>query len=270
MEQSFNNVALFIKRAEEYHTKEFITDAFNSKNIGKIKDVTFIKKQNNVGKSYNGVIVVFEHWNNNKNVEKLLQDMTNSSDGTTKFYFNPHRFWHIKVHQQRLSDAHETIIVDTSLPDKERIEKLEELVRSMSTQIHFTQTKIERSEKLFMSLELKETQHHLNNMELRSQLEWKDMEIGWNKADFEEKINILRDENNTLRETLNCRQMLNAAELTRKEYECEMLRQELRDCKCVSNYIENQNKELIKMLKFVSKESLLKEQVDKYIVDNFQ
>ena len=270
MEQTFNNVALFIKRAEEYHTKEFIIDAFDSKHIGKIKEVTFIKKQNGVGKSYNGVIVVFERWNNNKIVEKLLQDMAESSDGTTKFYFNPYRFWHIKVHQQKLSNAQETMIVDTSLPDKERIEKLEELVKSMSTQIYHTQTKMECSEKLFMSLELKEAQHHLNNMELRSQLEWKDMEMCWIEEEYNEKLDTLHRENDTLRETLNCRQILNAVELTKKEYECGKIRQELRDNICMLNYIENQNKELIEMLRIVSKDSHMKTRVDKYIEDNFQ
>ena len=41
---SFINVALFIKRAEEYQTKEFIMDAFMVNNIGKVRDIKFIKK----------------------------------------------------------------------------------------------------------------------------------------------------------------------------------------------------------------------------------
>ena len=59
------NKSLFIKRAEDYQNKEFIFNVFHKKNIGKVNDVTFIKKQNNVGKSYNGVIVTFEKWYNN-------------------------------------------------------------------------------------------------------------------------------------------------------------------------------------------------------------
>ena len=39
------NKSLFIKRAEEYQTKEFIINVFHKKNIGKVNDVTFIKKQ---------------------------------------------------------------------------------------------------------------------------------------------------------------------------------------------------------------------------------
>ena len=50
---SFTNVALFIKRAEEYQTKEFIIEAFDSNNIGKVRDVKFIKKNNDIPANFN-------------------------------------------------------------------------------------------------------------------------------------------------------------------------------------------------------------------------
>ncbi len=44
MNSSFTNVALYIKRAEEYQTKEYIIKVFAERNIGKVHDVKFIKK----------------------------------------------------------------------------------------------------------------------------------------------------------------------------------------------------------------------------------
>jgi hypothetical protein len=270
MEQSFNNIALFIKRAEEYHTKEFIIDAFASKKIGKIRDVTFIKKQNDSGNSYNGVIVIFERWNNNKLVEKLLQEMSESSDGTTKFYFNPYRFWHIKVHQQYIPNAEEKTVVDSALPDKERIEQLEALVKSMTTNMFQLQTRLEKTERIMMDNELKDAQHHLYNMELKSQLEQKDMEMNWAEEEYNEELDALHQENETLKESLRCKQILNSIELAKKEYECEKLKQELRENSCILNYVENQTKELLEIVKIVSKDSPMKPYVDAYVKDNFQ
>ena len=243
MNTTFNNVALFIKRAEEFQTKEFIMDAFASNNIGKVKDVKFIKKKQEMGNSYNGVIVVFESWNNNRLVEKLFQEMSLSSDGTTKFYYTPYRFWFIKVHRQSLPDANESVIVDTSLPDKERIEQLETLVKSMASQMYYMQTRQERSERLMMDCERKDTQHHLYNMELQTQLNEKDMERSWVEDEFKEEIEKLRNENVSLR----CKLGLNGIELARKEQECSQLRQELSDNKCILDYVKNQQKEMQNM-----------------------
>ena len=122
------NVALFIKRAEEYQTKEFIINIFHKKNIGKVNDVKFIKKQNNTGKSYNGVIVSFEKWYNNN----LLNEINSSQNGTFKFNFN-NSYWFINVHKEvlEIEECKEfkeikeitQCISDLNLSDKERIIK---------------------------------------------------------------------------------------------------------------------------------------------------
>jgi hypothetical protein len=171
MSTTFNNVALFIKRAEEYQTKEFIVEAFASNHIGKVKDVIFITKHNNFGKRYNGVIVFFERWNMNELVQTLFDEMSVSPDGTTQFYFDSHRYWIINVHREILPECNEHTIVDSSLPDKERIEQLEALVKSMSAQLFYMQTKQEREERYRMELEHKDTRHQLINSELRSQID---------------------------------------------------------------------------------------------------
>ena len=195
MNTSFNNVALFIKRAEEYQTKEFIIEAFDFNKIGKIKDIKFIKKHNDFGVNYNGVIIIFERWNMNVLVQKLFNEMSSSIDGTTKFYFKPQRYWIINVHRQKLTECEEIATVDASLSDKEKIIKLEELVKSMSAQIHYMQSRQERSERSTMDLELKESYHQLVNYELRFQLDEKDLERKWAEDKLKEEMIKLREEN---------------------------------------------------------------------------
>lgn len=258
---SFNNIALFIKRAEEYQTKEFIIEAFDSNKIGKVRELKFIKKHNDFGRNYHGVIVIFERWNMNTLVHRLFNEMASSIDGTTKFYFEPHRYWIINVHRQKLHECEEIATVDASLSDKEKIIKLEELVKSMSAQIHYMQTRQERSERSTMDLELKETYHHLVNCELRSQLDDKDRDRKWAEDDLNEEILKLREEN----ESLRCRLALTAIDMVRKDFQIETLQQEQRDSSCVLSYVENQAQEMKQMLRGVLDTDPIKPVINSYM-----
>lgn len=247
MNSTFNNVALFIKRAEEYQTKEFIIDAFSSNNIGKVKDVKFIKKHGVLGTGYNGVIVIFEHWNMNVLVQTLFSEMAASQDGTTRFYFDAHRYWIINVHRQKLPECEETVAVDPSLSDKEKISKLEELVKSMSAQIFYMQNRQEKAERAMMDLEHNDTHHYLVNTELRCQLEEKDLEQKWAEDELKREMQQLREEN----EMLRCRLENNSLKLVKKEVQCEQLEEELREVNCILAYVENQSNEMKQMLQTV-------------------
>ncbi len=261
MNTTFNNVALFIKRAEEYQTEEFIIETFASNNIGKVKDVKFIKKRNDIGRNYHGVIVIFERWNMNRLVQTLFSEMAASSDGTTKFYFDSNRYWIINVHRQKLPECEEMTVVDKSLSDKDKISKLEELVKSMSAQIYYMQNRQEKSERSMMDLENKETYHHLVNMELRSQLEEKDWEKKWSEDDLTEEIEKLREEN----EILRCRLEFTAVDLARKDTQCEKLQEELSDSKHILSYVENQAQEMKQMLKAVLDTDPVKPVINTYM-----
>lgn len=243
------NKSLFIKRAEEYQTKEFIINVFHKKNIGKVNDVTFIKKQNNVGKSYNGVIVTFEKWYNNS----LIDEINSSQNGTLKFNFN-NSYWFINVHKEPEQEPLNIDInsqLDCSI--EERIKQLEDLVKSMSSKINYMQTRQERSERSMMDYEHKDTQHHLNNIELHAKLEDKDVEQTWIEADFKEDIDTLTSENFILR-----------SHLERKYYECEQLREELKEKTCMLSYTENQITEMKQLLRPDDDNHPIKEYIKQY------
>lgn len=242
---TITNIALFIKRAEEYQTKEFIIDAFASNNIGKVRDVTFIKKQGDYGNNYNGVVVIFEKWNMNGLVQKLFKEMSSSSDGTTRFYFNPNRYWFINIHKQKTADCEVSVAVDSSLPDKERIRQLEELVKSISAQNVYLQNTQEKSEKTIIDLEHKITQSHLINMELRCQLEEKDRERKWYEDKLTKQFEQMRKENNELRSNL----AFNEIDITKKNLQIERLKEDIRDNCSILSYIETQAVEIKRMLK---------------------
>jgi len=222
-----------------------------------VRNVKFIKKNSDCGQPYNSVIVIFESWNVNQLVQKLFNEMASSIDGTTKFYFNPpYRYWVIQVHRQKLPECHEPTVIDPSLSDKDKIAKLEELVKSMSAQIHYMQTRQERTERSTMDLEFKETYHHIVNNELRSQLEEKE----WEKRDQDE-TKKLREEN----EYLRCQLELTAIDIVRKDYQIEKLQEELKDKSCILSYVETQTQEMKQMLQEVLNTDPIKPIINSYI-----
>ena len=264
MNSSFNNVALFIKRAEEYQTKEFIIQAFNINYIGIVKDVKFIKKNNDFGKIYNGVIVIFERWFSNKKVETLFKEMSSSKDGSTKLFIDQYKYWIINVHKQKLPECEETSIVDQSLPDKERIAQLEALVKSMNSQIFYLQNKQEKSERELMDKEQKETYHHLLNMELKSQLEEKNWEKRWAEDKLNQEIIQLKEENDYLR----CKLALTAIDMTMIETQNEKLQEEVREGECILEYIQNQAKDMKMLLRGVLETDPIKPVINNYMKEN--
>lgn len=242
---NITNISLYIKRAEPFHTKDFITQAFSDNNIGKVRDVTFIKKVGDYGKDYNGVIITFDKWFMNSKVKKLLDDMNSSVDGTAKFTFdvNKQRYWIINVLKPKFENITETEIpelnnINLNISEKERILELENLVKSMSAQMHYMQTRQEKTEKMLMEHEHNETQYWLNNFELRSQLEEKDIEFKYYENKFQEE-----------NEALKCRVACLAIENIKKDREYEELRQQLYDESNVLAFVEEQANEMRNMLK---------------------
>lgn len=256
---SFMNAALFIKRAEETQTKEFIMKAFKKSNIGIVKEVTFIKKNSN-GVAYNGVVVIFERWNMNKYVETLFNKMAESPDGTTRFYFEPKRYWIVNVHKQQLSECEETVIVDSELSDKERIDQLEAKIKSMSAQIYYMQTNNEKNERRVMDYEQKDIQKHLINTELQCQLELKDMEKIWREKEYQEQIQQLKNENLCLRASCSLLETDVAKHLKQER----LLKQEVNDLNDVVNYLENQLEDMSEMLSETSNMNIVKPIIDSY------
>lgn len=212
---SFNNISLYIKRADLYCTKAYICNAFEINNIGIVKDVKFIKKTDSVGREYNGAIVIFDRWFMNSIVTKLLDDMSSSPDGTTKFIYDYQcgRYWYINVYKPVVPESETIPAVDPSLPDKQRIDELEKLVQSMSAQLHYMQHRQEKTERQLMELEEKHSHQELCNMELRFKLEDKDIEMEWLKRDAEKALQDVQGEAVILKSRLACM----AIDLVRKE-----------------------------------------------------
>jgi hypothetical protein len=257
--KSFMNAALFIKRAEESQTKEFIMNAFKKSNIGIVKEVTFIQK-NSKGVAYNGVIVIFERWNMNKYVEALFNKMSESPDGTTRFYFEAKRYWIVNVHKQQLPECEETIVVDSNLSDKDRIKQLEATINSMSAQIYYMQTNNERNERRMMEYEQKDIQKHLINTELQCQLEIKDMEKIWMEEQHQKEIQQLKNENLCLRASVS----LLETDVAKHSIQEQILKLEVKELDSIINYLENQLEDMSELLSDASNINIIKPIIESY------
>lgn len=264
MNTTFNNIALFIRRAEEYQTKEFISDAFAINNIGTVKDTTFIKKSADVGRSYNSVIVIFESYNNNKAIQQLLNKMSESKDGTTKFYYDLNRYWIIQVHKQKLPECEVNTVVDNLLLDREKINKLEALVNTMGTQIHYLQSQQERTERTLMEYEHKDTQRHLHNINLQTQIADKELELKVAEDEYKEEVTKLKEENENIKYKL----ALNAINFINTENQCKKLQQQVDDMNNVLEYVLRQVKEMKYLLVNVSELDPIKPQINSYVAEN--
>jgi hypothetical protein len=274
--ETFNTVSLFIKRAEEFQTEEFIIQAFHENNVGKVSHVKFIKKQNDNGVSYNGAIIIFEEWYSNKLTERLLNEMSHSSDGTTKFYFNRSRYWFITVHQKKNPDTEKKIFVDPSLPTEERIRQLESLVQTMASQMHYQEIKQQKNEAIIMECEQKHSRSHLLNIELKSQLEdakvneltyqiesVKNQQLTKENEDLLEENNGLWLENERLKaeivqlrnakDDMHSRFMLESFRTYRKNIECEELREMLYVEKGKNRQLELEEEDMMTLIQSFQK-----------------
>jgi hypothetical protein len=240
---SFSNIALFIKRAEIYHSKEYIIEILRNLNYGEVSDVQFIKKTNfTTGQEYNGAIVTFKRWFMNSHVQILFDQMNTSTDRTAKITHDKYgqRYW-VVCHHKSLPAVPAQTTVNPDLPDKIRIEELEKLVASMTAQMHFFQLQQEKTEQKFMEYENKEIHALLVNAELRSQLKEKDYEI---QQDLQSELT------NTRLHAIELRRQVETTrfELEEKKIECEDLREELYEERNILAYIHAQANEMRDML----------------------
>lgn len=254
------NISLIIKRTETFQTQEFIIKAFASSNIGKVKEVQFVKKQNDNGE-YNGATVIFERWNMNIYVQKLFDDINSSPTKTAKFYFDRSRYWLISINKQKLIGCDENIKVDSKLPNKDRIAQLESIINSLTSQIYYMQSKQEQTECNLMDYERNHIQHHLINTELHSQLEQKDLENKFENEKLKKELEQLREKNNALQSRLTSM----AIDFARKCKVCDDLRQEINDNNNIVAYIETQARDMSTMLKNVLDTDPIKPQINNYI-----
>lgn len=211
---TMNTIALFIKRAEEYQNEQFIVDAFASNNIGQVSQVHFIPKNMDTStKPYNGVVVQFQRFNMNPLVQTLIDAMLQSRDGTTRFYFNPTRYWVINIHKQTpptpsppprpITCDQDQVKDPNQVKDKDRNQDNDLQLQSMAAQLYYvTQINHANVDKI-KDLDLKHTHLTLLNQELNSQLDEKDWDNQIQQDILKQEIQRLREDNNRLRQMLS-------------------------------------------------------------------
>ena len=125
----------FIKRAEKFHTREYIVNAFARYNHAVVSNVTFIPRLDNDGvHRYNAVVVTVAQWlANGQKIGRLIADL--APTGVLKYVHDAHGgkfYWFVT----KFTTENEGVqLPPTSLDDAERISRLEEMVRSQETLI---------------------------------------------------------------------------------------------------------------------------------------
>lgn len=181
-------INLYIKRAQANHNKQFITQAFEDNEIGKVKDIRIIKKNTDFGE-YNAIIVIFECLYMNSNVTKLLEEMEKSDDGSVKFTFDEKKgkYWHINIYKRPIPEYVENeeitelnnreIKNKKKLTDKERIAELERIVHSMMVNAYYVSLKEQKYKLRIEELEHDNTRAYLVNLELENRNRYLEEEV---------------------------------------------------------------------------------------------
>lgn len=213
-----SSLTLYIRRAELFHTEEYIKAAFYNNDYGLVSDVQFIKKSNEQGKEYNGVIVTFEHVFQSPKVIKLREELASSEDNTGFIVHDQahRRYWIVQVYEQQV---YEQKVYEKPEHSNMNIELL-------VIQLNQMKRKMDQMESQMMDYEYDRVRNEIVNQELREQLLDKDEIIA------------------TQQSKLVCM----AIDLTKKESEYEELQHELTDQKYVLRYIEEQANEMREML----------------------
>lgn len=175
-------INLYIKRAQANHNKQFIAQAFEDNEIGKVKDIRIIKKNTDFGE-YNAIIVIFECLYMNSNVTRLLDEMEKSEDGSVKFTFDEKKgkYWHLNIYKRPIPEYEENeeitelknreIKNKKKLTDKERIAELERIVHSMMVNAYYVSLKEQKYKLRIEELEHDKTRTQLVNLELENRME---------------------------------------------------------------------------------------------------
>jgi len=241
-----SSFTLYIRRAELFHTEEYIKAAFYNNDYGLVSDVQFIKKSNEQGKAYNGVIVAFEYVFQSPKVAKLREELATTEDNTGFIIHDQahRRYWIVQVYEQQVYEqqvyeqqvyepqVYEPQVYEPQVYEQQVYEKQEKPeqanmnIELLVIQLNQMKRKMNQMESQMMDYEYDRVRNEIVNQELREQLLAKDEIIA----------------------TQQCKLVCMAIDLTKKESECEELQHELNDQKYVIRYIEEQANEMREML----------------------
>ena len=202
-------IALYIRRAELHHTKEYISKALEFNMYGIVKDIQFVAKTSGTV-AYNGVIVIFNSVFLNARVISMCNDLTDTVDKTSKIYHDfTGKYWIVNEHKQQELLEHEDDdeidnIIETMSHDT-KVDTLTTMLKSSAVQMHYLQKSNQRNERQIMEQSNNETHSFLCNAELRDQIE----ELKEDNAELKEDNKALKEDKRKLNEELvQCRTMV--------------------------------------------------------------
>ena len=245
--------ALYIRRAELHHTKEYISKALEFNMYGIVKEVQFIAKSSGTV-AYNGVIVIFDSVFLNARVISMFNDLTDSVDKTSKIFHDfTGKYWIVNEHkQQELElDEEEDDEVDNIISEmstaSSKVDALTKIVKSSAVQMHYLHKSIQRNERQLMEQSNNETHSFLCNAELRDQIE----EHIQDKEALKEDNEALKEDKRKLNEELvQCRTMVACLQI-QHSIDLKDAKIELDDATQIISYMSD-------LLQTIMKDNLLK------------
>ena len=196
--------ALYIRRAELHHTKEYISKALEFNMYGIVKDVQFIAKSSGTV-AYNGVIVIFNSVFLNPRVISLFNDLTDSADKTSKIIHDfTGKYWIVNEHKQQelLEDEEEDEVDDIISEISATTSTLTKMVKSSAVQMHYLHKTIQRNERQLMDQSNNETHTFLTFRDQIEELQKDKEELQEHNKELQEQIKEQNEDKRQLNEEL--------------------------------------------------------------------
>jgi hypothetical protein len=221
---TYNKFALYIKRAACSITKDYVIHVFRKNAIGVVENVEFIDRKNESGQPYYGIVVNFWRvFSGSAPLEKLINDMDKSSDGTTRFYYNDRGYWHIKRHISEPINVNFDEIVEGFDDEMARV------AGHLHTELKFSNNRCRKLETRVDNYEKKMTQEKMRVVHLETQLE----DVEREKDEYIDIINDLRKEV----DILNLDNEMITQNKDKAHNDLEYLKTEVRDFESIINMI---------------------------------
>lgn len=184
---------IYIKWLPKHYNSDFIDSKFS--NYGQVSSVRFIPKQNFDGTLYNSAVVTFNKWFMSQKVHKLFSDMAEDIDGTARFYYidetGRKRYWHVKEYSPLFADYDDSMSKVYALKNlKEQYTYMDNIIKSMSAQLHYYRTRNIKLEKDMIQINYNDHVIRLQNSHLNGLIDDGDRDMYYIKS----KMNLMEME----------------------------------------------------------------------------
>jgi len=220
---SNNQTALYIRRAELYHTERYIIDTFKKLNIGTVSKLDIVRRVSNTCQEYNGVLVTFSEWFDTQEANSILSQINAHAEASAKIIHEPmgQRYWLVNKHQE-YHERPEQVQAPAQNMSNYSVADLQYIIEQMNRRLFRQDQELQLLRERQQEYEIEHMRLALTNEDLRCELK-------------EKEDTILEQQD---------KMVCMAIDMARKESECATLMETIHEDRSILQLIESQAQDM--------------------------